>query len=243
MEKLILSKIDETDRNFILDNYLLISLEKLRNKDDRIVLTGIDEDKTFGEYKLVFHNDERNSINKYYFLEFIRDNRQDIDSLSDIKFEHLTSIVERPSYMVKRMPRFIRNEIVDIIKEFGDYGVEEATRDYMKHFYVETWFIKDNPEEAWLKIDFNSLYQLAKIKIHSGFSWGEEILSDFSVQYFEDDIWKDISEAKINNSQEIEKIIEIDETIITDKIKIQSNTDNKFRIREIQVYGTPPPLN
>ncbi len=228
MEELIFANITDEDIDFIRDYYILLSLEeKEKVEDDLVQLANINKEEVFGDYRINIYEEgkDRSSI-LYRVFRTIRSNQ-------------LTSIKNTPVFLIKEeMPLFIRNELKEIFNNAG-YNIKEATDDYITHFGVNSWFIKEEPYGVTLDIDLEDNYEIDSIKIYSGFSWGEEVISDFKLQYRDKGRWKDIPGGEISGNNDPEILIKFNEEVISNKVRFKSMNEKSFRIRELKIMATP----
>lgn len=129
MEKNILDNIDnEQDRELIIDNYHLISLqEKSEN-----TLEISDPQEVLNEYRLSSPGVESEAELEelyWFMLEKIRDHRNDIEVLDDINHDALKPLIDTPTYFLKSMPGFRKNALVEILLE-SDYTPENVIFDH-----------------------------------------------------------------------------------------------------------------
>ena len=61
-------------------------------------------------------------------LEVIYSNRADLESMSEVRFEHLEHLIDTPTYYMGRVPVFARTNLIDAVKT-TDYSPDDASDD------------------------------------------------------------------------------------------------------------------
>lgn len=130
--KKIVDELDSSDQDLMYDNFTLIKMVKLGERE-QYNLSGINEEELFEDYIIVKVEDGEEIKDRevvYEFLDKYRNYREDIDRNSEIVFNDIKSLRENPAYITKDMPRFIENDVIDVFINSG-YDPEEAAQDYL----------------------------------------------------------------------------------------------------------------
>ncbi len=128
----IVAELSSSDQNFMYDNFDLVKLEKLGDRE-RINISGVDKEQLFGEYTLVKIEDGESIKDRdiiYRVLSRYRSYRGDISSNADIRFSDIAPLIEHAAYIPQQMPGFIEGDIRDIFKEAG-FDPDESNQDHI----------------------------------------------------------------------------------------------------------------
>jgi adenine-specific DNA methylase len=139
--------MEKDDKQFIIDNYELINLEKTNNEIyEHLEITGV-EDLTniFGNYKLT-SPDKKLSKNKQeeyikLFLDTIVENRDNVNERSDINPEHVESLRENPTYILKDgLYVFDIEDMIEVYKNLAENMTDDGYQIVMfTHQDVKVW--------------------------------------------------------------------------------------------------------
>ena len=120
-ESLILSRIiSEKDRRFVRAQFTLVTLEKLGDRP-RIDVFGVDKQKTFGDYTLIspegtLNDGERRKLIESFVVRVVA-SRNDMTGRGDVKFEDIAQLVDNPTYVVKELSNWDKDDLVKILKQ------------------------------------------------------------------------------------------------------------------------------
>ncbi len=148
-EKLILDKIDDTDdRDFVKQQYVLVSLEKKTTADEETDSYSVDIQKLFGDYILKSHDEDEDSESEddFFFgfapqkldqkglidlltIEIIK-NRKDVTRRDQLKNNDVKQLINTPTYVLRdTVAKWDFADMLKLIKETG-YKPEDVQKDH-----------------------------------------------------------------------------------------------------------------
>jgi len=98
------------------------------------------------------------------------------------------------------------------------------------------WFIFSSPNGQWLQFDFETSVSIGGARVVSGpmIQNDPDITSDFSIQYFDGNEWKDAYVVRENTEYDL--VFTFDDIVTSTKFRFLSRQNKRFRIREIELY-------
>lgn len=98
------------------------------------------------------------------------------------------------------------------------------------------WFVNGVTLNQWIEFEFKSKVSVGGVKVVSGPGTADapDCATDFSIQYYTGSEWKDACTVSGNSLYEITE--RFPEIVESNKFRYYSNQNNRFRIREIELY-------
>lgn len=121
-QTLVLDKIEsEKERKFVIDQYVPIILEELGGRE-RLSVFGVDKAKTFGNYTLNspikdLSDKERQALIDFFIVKMMN-SRKDITTRGGVNFSDISQLVDTPSYMIKNLSNWDKDDLVAILKKW-----------------------------------------------------------------------------------------------------------------------------
>lgn len=120
----IIEDLDSDDRQFLREQYHLITLDPISDDYEREEIYNLDKEEVFGDYTLTVPEKELESQDKKDLINRLVDlyveYRADYSDITDIKGEDTEFLKENEVYMLKDdIPRWNKDDIIDLFKESG----------------------------------------------------------------------------------------------------------------------------
>jgi hypothetical protein len=106
---------------------------------------------------------------------------------------------------------------------------------------ASAWVADSAVNEKWIEIDLGKTYELGSAVIYTGSASGvytaPDRVKNFRLQYFSENIWKDIpgSEEKENKYAQVFQIFK--QAVSTNKIRFISSDKGSLKVREIKLFA------
>ena len=120
----ILSKIEnQKDRDFVRNNYVRFSLEKMPEGYERVVITNLNKDALFGEYTIMAETNvsgrQKADFIRHVLIQILAC-RNDVGSLTQIRPDMVAQFIDNPTYVRKpNMLPWDLEDMAEIIKAAG----------------------------------------------------------------------------------------------------------------------------
>ena len=125
---------DEADREFLLDQYHLITLEHMPEGYEREGVYNVDKEEVFGDYTLVdvereelTDREKRNLLNR--MLTIYEENREEYSGVGDVTALDINFMKENEVYMLKdNIPRWFMDDIAELMEQSGvhPFDIQES---------------------------------------------------------------------------------------------------------------------
>ena len=101
------------------------------------------------------------------------------------------------------------------------------------------WVGQASTSPSWLALDLGETRKLAGVHLFTGYG-SKDVITDFTIQFWNDDKWVDIPSASLSNNKASALAIAFDQTITveTDKLRlwITASHQNTARVKEIVIW-------
>jgi len=99
---------------------------------------------------------------------------------------------------------------------------------------------EDECPEKWVMIDLQGHYSIGSAMIYSGSAYGvftgPDRLRNFSLQYHSNGLWVDIPKAQISNSRYTQVLIEFDQPVVTDRVRLVIQDGSEIKLRAMRFF-------
>lgn len=138
-ENQVLANLSRSERNFLLDQYLLINMVEREEGEEVLSIFGINTEEVFRNYKIEILNDKLSERDQRIMIQNILKEiveGRGYASLNGVKHEDLLPLINNPVYVQRHdiIPWDVEY-IVDAFKEAG-YHPEQVQEDHGKFNYV-----------------------------------------------------------------------------------------------------------
>lgn len=103
---------------------------------------------------------------------------------------------------------------------------------------AEKWFVSANVNGAWVQFKFDSPVTMGSAVVYSGGSTPgfPDIAEDFKFQYADGGTWRDVPGGSVSANDDAKCSVDFSAGVTSDTFRFVSTGDNRFRIREIELY-------
>lgn len=125
----ILAELDESDRQFLLDQYSLVTLDEKQSDDQRASVSDVDPDQLFAEYyfRILEGNTARSSVLLSY-LDNLHRSRSDLEDRSDIRQDDVLQLRDKKAYVLNALVIEDRESVHSGAPQMSQWDQEDISK-------------------------------------------------------------------------------------------------------------------